>query len=135
MSGFRFRRKEVKFEKLLGIRARLVLLALILVTPLMLERTRSLEDARNKQIARAYAEFSRIAQHSADGQREVIASVEAVLKSAAYIHASRQVADRNCDLLRASLPVDLPWIQNLVIVGRDGRIHCAMVDKLIGIDL
>jgi len=50
MSGFRFRRKEVKLENLLGIRARLVLLALILVAPLMLERTRSLEDARNKQI-------------------------------------------------------------------------------------
>jgi diguanylate cyclase (GGDEF)-like protein len=135
MPAFSFKRRRVKFEKLLGIRARLVLLTLILVAPLMLERTSSLEDARNKQIARAYAEFSRIAQHSADGQREVIASVEAVLKSAAYIHASRQVADRNCDLLRASLPVDLPWIQNLVIVGRDGRIHCAMVDKLIGIDL
>ena len=112
MSGSGFKRKRVKLEKLLGIRARLVLLALILVAPLMLEWTRSLEDIRNKQIARAYAEFSSIAQHSADGQREVISSVETVLKSAAYIHASTQAAGHNCGALRAGLPVNLPWIRN-----------------------
>ncbi|HLX16895.1 MAG TPA: diguanylate cyclase [Bradyrhizobium sp.] len=135
MSGFRFRRKEVKFEKLLGIRARLVLLALILVTPLMLERTRSLEDARNKQIARAYAEFSRIARHSADAQRDVISSVETVLKSTAHIQASKQTGGLNCDVLRAGLPVNLPWIRNLVMVGKDGRIQCATLDTLVGLDL
>jgi hypothetical protein len=79
MSRITFRRKRVKLKQLLGIRARLALLALILVAPLMLERTRSLEDARNKQIALAYAEFSSLAQHSADGPREVISWVEAIL--------------------------------------------------------
>jgi diguanylate cyclase (GGDEF)-like protein len=135
MSGFRFRRKEVKLENLLGIRARLVLLALILVAPLMLERTRSLEDARNKQIARAYAEFSRVAQQSANGQRDVISSVETVLKSTAQIRASRQADGLNCDILHASLPVNLPWIRNLMIVGKDGRIQCATLDTLVGLDL
>src|ERR1700719_3732521 len=109
MSHVSFNRKRVKLKQLLGIRARLALLALILVAPLMLERARSLENARTKQIALAYTEFSSIAQHSADGQREVISSVETMLKSAAYIHASTQAADRNCDILRASLPVKLPW--------------------------
>jgi hypothetical protein len=68
MSRFSFNRKRVKLKKLLGIRARLALLALILVAPLMLERARSLEETRAKQIAyAAYPEFSRIiAQHSAD---------------------------------------------------------------------
>ncbi len=135
MSGFGFKRKTVNLEKLLGIRARLVLLALILVAPMMLERARSLEGARNKQIARAYAEFAGIAQHSADGQREVVASVEAVLKSAARIHASKDAAGRDCDTLRASLPVSLPWIRSLMIVGKDGRIRCATRDTLIGLDV
>src|SRR2546430_117339 len=53
MSHVTFSRKRVKLKKLLGIRARLALLALILVAPLMLERARSLEDARAKQIAAA----------------------------------------------------------------------------------
>ena len=78
----------MKLKKLLGIRARLALLALILVAPLMLERVRSLEDTRSKQIALASDEFTNLAQHSADTQREVISSVETVLKSAAYIRAS-----------------------------------------------
>lgn len=135
MSGFGFKRKKSGLDKLLGIRARLALLALILVAPLMLERAHSLEEARNKQIALAYSEFARLAQHSADSQREAVASVETVLKSAAHIQASKNAFDPSCDTLSASLPVKLPWIRNLMIVGNDGRIKCATLDTLIGLDL
>ena len=58
MSRVTFNRKRAKLKKLLGIRARLALLALILVAPLMLERARSLEDTRAKQVAQAAQEFS-----------------------------------------------------------------------------
>src|ERR1700742_2307516 len=88
MSRFTINRKKAKLKKVLGIRARLALLALILVAPLMLDRARSLEDARAKQLALAAQEFSELAQHSADTQREVISSVETMLKSAAYIRGS-----------------------------------------------
>src|SRR5258706_11899738 len=101
MSRISFNLKRVKLKQLLGIRARLALLALILVTPLMLERARSLEDARTRQIALASQEFSDLARHSADTQREVISSVETVLKSAAYIRASAGGVGRSCDMLRA----------------------------------
>jgi len=92
MSGVTFNRNRVKLKKLLGIRARLALLAVILVAPLMLERARSLEDNRAKQIAAASEEFVNLTQHSADTQREVISSVETMLKSAAYIRASGGIA-------------------------------------------
>ena len=117
MSRVSFNRKRVKLKKLLGIRARLALLGLILVAPLMLERARSLEDARAKQIAQASAEFTDLARHSADMQREVISSVETVLKSAAYIRGSEGGVSRSCDIMRASLPANLPWIRSLMIVG------------------
>src|SRR5579872_4950411 len=125
MSGFDIKRKRAGLNKLFGIRARLALLALILVAPLMLERARSLEEARNKQIALAYSEFSRIAEQSAESQREAISSVETVLKSAAHIQASRQTADASCDTLSASLPVRLPWIRTLTLAGSVGRSQCA----------
>src|SRR5215470_9498238 len=115
-----FNRKRAKLKQLLGIRARLALLAVILVTPLMLERARSLEDARAKQIAQATAEFSSLAKHAADTQREVISSVETMLKSAAYSRASAGGVSRSCDLLRASLPHNLPWIHNLLIADGEG---------------
>src|SRR4030088_1654523 len=130
-----FNRKRVKLKQLLGIRARLALLALILVAPLMLERARSLEDTRARQIAAASSEFGSLAQHSADAQREVVSSVETMLKSAAYIRASAGGVSRSCDLLRSSLPVNLPWIRTLMIVGKEGRIQCSTNERFVGLDL
>src|SRR5258708_21771580 len=123
MSRISFNRKRVKLKQLLGIRARLALLALILVAPLMLERARSLEDARAKQVAAASAEFENLAKHSAAAQSEVISSVETVMKSTAYIPASAGGIGRSCDILRASLPSHFPWIRTLLIVGEDGRVQ------------
>ena len=135
MSRISFNRKRAKLKQVLGIRARLALLAVILVAPLMLERARSLEDARAKQIVQASEEFQRLANHSAETQREVISSVETVLKSAAYIRASAGGVSRACDILRASLPSDLPWIRNVLLVGGDGRVQCSTNNTFVGLDV
>jgi diguanylate cyclase (GGDEF)-like protein len=135
MSGVSFNRNRVKLKKLLGIRARLALLAVILVAPLMLERARSLEDTRARQIAQASEEFANLARHSADAQREVISSVETILKSAAYIRASAGGIARSCDMMRASLPANLPWIRTLLIVGGNGRVQCSTNNAFVGLDL
>jgi diguanylate cyclase (GGDEF)-like protein len=135
MSWVSFNRKRVKLKQLLGIRARLALLAVILVAPLMLERARSLEDARARQIAAAAEEFSSLAKHSADTEREVISSVETVLRSAAYIRATSGGIAKSCDMLRASLPRNLPWIRNILIVGGDGRVQCSTSNTSVGVDL
>ena len=135
MSQFTFNRKRAKLKKLLGVRARLALLALIVVAPLMLDRARSLEDDRAKQIAQATQEFSELAQHTADTQREVISSVVTMLKSAAYIRASAGGVGQSCDIMRASVPVNLPWISSLMIAGGDGHVQCATRNELVGLDL
>ena len=127
MSGVTFNRNRVKLKKLLGIRARLAMLALMLVAPLMLERVRSLEDTRARQIALASEEYANLAQHSAETQREVISSVETMLKSAAYIRASGGVG-RSCEILRASLPANLPWIRSMMIVGEEGVVQCSTIE-------
>ena len=67
-------------------------------------------------------------------QREVISSVETVLKSAAYIRGFVDVGG-SCDVMRASLPASLPWIRSLMIVGGDGRIKCATNEQYVGLDL
>ena len=81
MSRIAFIRKKAKLRGLLGIRARLVVLALILVCPLMFDRVRVLEQQRAMQIGAISGELATLAQRTADSQREVISSVEAVLKS------------------------------------------------------
>ena len=135
MSRISFNRKRVKLKQLLGIRARLALLALILVAPLMLERARSLEDTRARQIAAATEEFSNIARRSVQAQREVVSSVETMMKSAAYIRASAGGVGRSCDILRNGLQFDLPWITSLSIVAADGRVQCSTVPSFVGTDL
>ncbi|MBR1248899.1 diguanylate cyclase [Bradyrhizobium sp. AUGA SZCCT0169] len=134
MSRVIFNRNRVKLKKLLGIRTRLVLLALMLVAPLMLERVRSLEHARSKQIALATEEFLNIAQHSADTQREVVSSVETMLKSAAYIRASSGIG-RSCEILRASLPSNLPWIRSIMIASKDGLVQCSTLNIQVGLQI
>jgi diguanylate cyclase (GGDEF)-like protein len=135
MSRVTINRKRVKLKKLIGIRARLALLALILVAPLMLERARSLEDTRARQIAQATREFQDIAQHSVQAQHEIVSSVETMIKSAAYIRASAGGVGRGCDILRASMQVELPWIRNMSIVAGNGRVQCSTFPALVGVDL
>ncbi len=54
----------------------------------MLERVWTLEASRSSEITRASTELLYTAKHSADAQREVISSVEALLRSAAYRSAN-----------------------------------------------
>ena len=65
MSRVSFNRKRVKLKKLIGIRARLALLALMLVAPLMLERARSFEPDKTsirEALGRAYFHARRYAE-------------------------------------------------------------------------
>ena len=134
MSNVTFNRNRVKLKKLLGIRARLAMLAVMLVAPLMLERVRSLENTRAKQIALAAEEYAGITQHTAETQREVISSVETMLKSAAYIRASSGIG-RSCEILRASLPTNLPWIRSIMIVSKEGVVQCSTLNMLVGLNI
>lgn len=135
MSLVSFGRYTSKLKVLLGIRARLILLALILVVPLMLDRVRILEEGRSRQIALAATELSQLANHAADAQREIISTVQAVLKSSAYIYGAAHEVGRGCAIMRASLRVDLPWIRTLSVLGPDGKIQCSTNPRIIGIDL
>src|SRR5262245_19692542 len=134
MSRVAFNRKRVKLKKLLGIRTRLAVLALVLVAPLMLERVRSLEETRSKQMAAASEEFANLTRHSTNIQREVISSVETMLKSAAYIRASGGIA-RSCEILRASLPTNLPWIRSIMFVSKDGLVQCSTLSIQVGMNI
>ncbi|WP_047307980.1 diguanylate cyclase domain-containing protein [Rhodopseudomonas palustris] len=135
MSRIAIVRKKAKLRAMLGIRARLVVLALILVCPLMLDRVRLLEQTRTDQLAAMASELSTLAQRTADAEREVISSVEAVLKSAAYVHAAAAQAGRSCSILRASLRVDLPSIRMLMVADRDGIVRCSTASMFVGSDI
>ncbi len=134
MAGVTFNRRRIKLKKLLGIRARLALLAVLLVAPLMLERVRALDDTRAKQIRTASEQYAHITAHSAQTQREVISSVETMLKSAAYIRAASGIG-RSCEILRASLPANLPWIRSIMLVSKEGMVQCSTLNAQVGLNI
>ncbi len=127
--------KASRLRGLLGIRTRLVMLALILVVPLMLDRVLVLEHTRSNQFKIATDELTLLAKHSAAAQREVISSVEAMLRSAAYIQSVSEQTDSGCAILRASLRVEMPWITSLSVVGKNGRITCSTAPNYVGFDI
>ena len=67
-------------EAILSIRARLIVLALLAIAPLMLERVHGLETARAERTERANAEVTELARRGAESQREIIYSVRALLQ-------------------------------------------------------
>jgi len=134
MSIISFARGTSKLKTLMGIRARLIVLALILVVPLMFDRVRLLEGSRQQQVKLASNELAELTRHAAAAQREIILTVQAVLKSSSFIYDSATPA-RACAVLRASMRSDLPWIRSISVVGDSGKVSCSTSDHIIGLDL
>jgi diguanylate cyclase (GGDEF)-like protein len=101
----------------------------------MVDRVMVLENTRANQIKLATKELLELTEHSAAAQREVISSVEAMLRAAAYIHVTSEQSDHGCSVLRRSLHVEMPWITNLSVVGKNGRISCSTAQNYVGLDV
>jgi len=135
MSIISFAGGTSKIKTLVGIRARLILLALILVVPMMFDRVRLLEESRQQQVTLAANELAELARHTADAQREIILTVQAVLKSSAFIYAAANTAEQGCTVLNASMRHDLPWIRSVSVVDKTGMVRCSTSAHIVGLDL
>jgi diguanylate cyclase (GGDEF)-like protein len=120
----------------MGIRARLVLLALLAVVPLMLDRVRVLETSRAERIEIASAEVMELARRGAEQQNEMVITVRALMQAAArsYVTASPPVADQ-CIALLDGFVKDIPWVSSLSVVGANGRINCSTEPRAVGLDV
>lgn len=123
-------------KPILGIRARLVLLALLAVVPLMLDRVRVLEAGRGERIEIASAEVMELARRGAEQQNEMVITVRALVQAAArsYVTASTPVADQ-CTALLDGFVKDIPWVSSLSVVGANGRVNCSTEPKAKGLDI
>lgn len=101
----------------------------------MLDRIRVLEDNRAKQVELAGRELSELAKHTAEAQRDIVMTVQAVLKSSAYVYGAAADTDQGCTILRASMRMDLPWLRTLSVIDTDGKIICSTSSKVVGMDL
>jgi len=122
-------------KSLIGIRARLMLLALLAVGPLMFDRVRVLEASRSERIEAASSEVMELARRGADAQNEMVVTLRALLQvtARAYVSASNAGAADTCAALDPGLVKDIPWINSLSMIPASGTISCSTESRAVGL--
>jgi diguanylate cyclase (GGDEF)-like protein len=119
----------------LSIRARLLVLALLAIAPLMIERVHGLESARVGRTERANADVIDLARRGVEAQREVISSTRAILQIVSHVFADVPIDRSNCKQYMAGLTTNIPWIRDLAVASTDGRITCSTDPMAIGLNV
>src|SRR5580704_7525688 len=120
---------------ILGIRARLMVLALLIMAPLVFERVHGLEAARNQRNEAARGVAMDLAQRGTQAQREIIYSVRALLQVVARSYARMPFDDVDCNKYLTSLPGNVPWLRALSIAKPDGQISCSTEPNAVGLNV
>jgi diguanylate cyclase (GGDEF)-like protein len=124
-----------RMSSLRSIRARLILLALLAVAPLMLERVYGLEGTRAESTRRAYADVADLAKRGAQAQQEIIYSVRALLQIESRVYGRLPIDAANCSRSFADAAQNIPWLHSLAVAGTDGRIKCSTDPQAIGLNV
>ena len=129
-------RKPSRHSKpILSIRARLIVLALFALAPLMLERVNGLERARVARTEQARVDVMSLARRGADAQREMIDSTRTLLQVVARSYAGMALDPAGCNKYLGDVTDSVPWIQLLSIAGANGQIACSNDSLAIGLNL
>jgi diguanylate cyclase (GGDEF)-like protein len=119
----------------LSIRARLVILVLLAVVPLMFDRVRLLEASRAERIDDVATEALDLARRGADGQSEIITTIRALLQVTARTYVATLANGPACNIYLADLAGSMPWINGMSMIGPEGRIQCSTMQSAVGVDL
>ncbi len=122
-------------KPILSIRARLIVLALLAIAPLMFERVHALESARAERTADAHAQVIELARQGAEAQEETISSVRALLQIVANVFVKMPFETADCNHYLTDLASNIPWIQALSIAGTGGQIKCSSEARAIGLNI
>jgi diguanylate cyclase (GGDEF)-like protein len=129
------RKPSWRSKPILSIRARLIFLALLAISPLVFDRLHGLENARAQRIERARTEVIDLAQRGTESQREIIYSVRSLLQIVARAYARTPFDPADCNQYLTALTGNVPWIRGLSIAGTDGRIACSTEPNAIGLNV
>jgi diguanylate cyclase (GGDEF)-like protein len=122
-------------QPFLSIRARLIVLALLAIAPLMLARLHELESARLSRLNAVNAEVIDLARRGVESQRDIIYSVRALLQTVSRLYARIPLDTPDCNEYLADLSANVQWIRGLSIASTGGRINCSSEPMAIGLDL
>jgi diguanylate cyclase (GGDEF)-like protein len=129
------RKPSRRSKPLLSIRARLIVLALFALAPLMLERVHGLEKARAERTEQAHVEVMDLARRGAEAQREIIYSTRALLQVVARAYVKMPLDPPDCNNYLTDLTANIPWLHGLSFAGPDGKIKCSTQPLAIGLNV
>ena len=122
-------------KRALSIRARLMILAIIAIVPLVLERVHNEQFDRSQRVEAAYQQALGLARRAAAVQTDVIVSTRAFLTVLAGTHVVANPADPSCGPLLKNIAEPEPWIRILSVANSDGRIVCSSRPDAVGLDI
>lgn len=128
-------RASVPAKPFLSIRARLVILALLAVVPLLFDRVRLLEASRTERIEVATSEALDLARRGAQGQREIMTTVRSMLQVMARAYVTMVARGETCHAYLSDFASSMAWIRGMSIVGPEGRVICANLPNTVGLDV
>ncbi|MGH6979691.1 MAG: PDC sensor domain-containing protein, partial [Stellaceae bacterium] len=125
----------IRPRRTLSIRARLMILALIAVVPIVLERVHNEQFDRRERIEAANRQALGLARRAASSQSDVIVSTRALLQVLARTGVVAAPAAQTCDRLLKSVAEPQRWIRTLSVANLDGRIVCSSSSSALGLDI
>ncbi len=128
-------KKSARGTLRLSIRARLIVVALVAIAPLMFERVHGLERARAERAEHAHAQVIDMARGGAEAQRGAAYSIRALLQVIAHAYARTPLDTADCTRMLTELIGNVPWLHSLGVAEPNGRITCATDQRAVGLNI
>jgi GGDEF domain-containing protein len=122
-------------EFALTIRARLLVLALIAVLPLLFARIWSIQADRSERIDAASRNALILARQGMAAQNEVLVSARAFMQVAASAHGLMGARGERCDDFLVNGIQQASWLKSLSLIAPSGRIICSSNADVVGMDI
>ncbi len=119
----------------LSIRARLLLLALVAVVPLMIDRALVIEADRQERMSALSEEALALTRQGVEAQQEIVIAVRSVAQVVARAHATLGASTEVCAKFLTGATSDATWMTSLSIVGASGKVACSTTQSFVGLDV
>jgi diguanylate cyclase (GGDEF)-like protein len=119
----------------LSIRARLLLLALVAVVPLMVDRAMVIESNRKERMTALSEEALALTRQGVEAQQEIVIAVRSVAQVVARAHATLGASAEGCAKFLTGATSDATWMTSLSIVGANGKVACSTTQSFVGLDV
>jgi diguanylate cyclase (GGDEF)-like protein len=119
----------------LSIRARLLLLALVAVVPLMVDRAMVIESNRKERMTALSEEALALTRQGVEAQQEIVIAVRSVAQVVARAHATFGASAEGCAKFLAGATSDATWMTSLSIIGASGKVTCSTTQSFVGLDV